>query len=279
MTDPFVHFSRRLDELEARVRAVSDLRPRLGMVLGSGLGGLADEIDDAVSVPFAELPGWPAPSAPGHSGRLVLGTLHGLPVACLQGRLHMYEGLSERLVVEPVLLLGRLGAAMLLITNASGGVNPAFGAGTLMVIRDHINLTGRSPLMGPNDDSLGPRFPDMSEVWDRELRHRIHAAARAEDVELHEGIYLGLSGPTYETPAEVRMIRAMGADAVGMSTVMEAIAANWAGARVCGVSLITNAAAGLSATPLSHEDVLEAANEAGPRLARVIGRFAAGLVA
>lgn len=277
MFESFVDFSRRLDELEARVRLESELRPRLGMVLGSGLGGLADEIEDAIAIPFAELPGWPAPSAPGHSGRLLLGLLRGLPVACLQGRLHMYEGLGERLVVEPVLLMGQLGAQIVLLTNASGGVNPAFGAGTLMVISDHINLTGRNPLLGPNDDNLGPRFADMSAVWDQELRRRIHAAARAEGVEMREGIYLGLIGPTYETPAEVRMIRALGADAVGMSTVMEAIAANWAGLRVCGVSLVTNAGAGLSATPLSHEEVLAAANEAGPRLARVIGRFAADL--
>lgn len=279
MSESFVAFSLRLDQLEARVRVESDLRPRLGMVLGSGLGSLADEIEEAVAVPFAELPGWPSPSAPGHSGRLLLGRLRGLPVACLQGRLHMYEGLSERLVVEPALLLGRLGAEILLLTNASGGVNPAYGAGTLMVISDHINLTGRNPLMGPNDDRLGRRFPDMSSVWDAELRSRLHEAGRAEDVEMREGIYVGLTGPTYETPAEVRMLRTLGADAVGMSTVMEAVAANWAGLRVCGVSLLTNAGAGLSPTPLTHEEVLEAANRAGPRLARVIGRFAGELAA
>jgi purine-nucleoside phosphorylase len=186
----------------------------------------------------------------------------------------MYEGHSERLVVEPALLLGRLGAPVLLLTNASGGLNPAFGAGTLMVMRDHINLTGRSPLMGPNDDSMGPRFPDLSQVWDHELRDGIHAAGRAEDVELREGTYLGLTGPTYETPAEVRMMHGLGADAVGMSTVMEAMAASWAGMRVCGVSLVTNAGAGLSPTPLTHAEVMEAASEAGPRLSRVIGRFA-----
>jgi purine-nucleoside phosphorylase len=277
MPDPIVPFSQRLDELEARVRKASPLVPALGLVLGSGLGSLADEIEGAAEVPFEELPGWPAPSVPGHSGRLILGHLRGLPVACLRGRLHMYEGLSERLVVEPVLLMGRLGAPILLLTNASGGVNPAFGAGTLMVVRDHINLTGRNPLMGPNDDALGPRFPDMSAVWDAELRERIHAAGRAEDVALAEGVYLGLTGPTYETPAEVRMVRDLGADAVGMSTVMEAMAANWAGLRVCGVSLVTNAGAGLSPKPLTHAEVVEAADEAGPRLARVIGRFAAGL--
>ena len=276
MTGP-TPFNQRLDLLEARVRVASDLRPRVGLVLGSGLGGLADEIDDAVTIAFTEMPGWPAPSAPGHSGRFVLGTLRGVPVACLQGRLHLYEGLDARQVVEPALLMGRLGAEILLLTNASGGVNPAFGAGTLMLISDHINLTGRHPLVGPNDDALGPRFPDMTEAWDRELRGRIQRAARGEDVRLHEGIYVGLTGPTYETPAEVRMLRVLGADAVGMSTVMEAIAARWSGLRVCGVSLVTNAGAGLSPTPLTHDEVLAAAAEAGPRLARVIGRFLADL--
>jgi purine-nucleoside phosphorylase len=277
MTDPIAPFSRRLDDLEARVRAETDLVPRLGLVLGSGLGSLADEIEGTTEIPFEEMPGWPAPSVPGHSGRLVLGSLRGVPVACLRGRLHMYEGLSERLVVEPALLMARLGAAILLLTNASGGVNPAFAAGTLMVMRDHINLTGRNPLMGPNDDALGPRFPDMSTVWEGQLRDRLHAAGRGEDVELREGIYLGLTGPTYETPAEVRMLRSLGADAVGMSTVMEAVAAHWAGMRVCGVSLVTNPGAGLSPTPLTHAEVVQAADEAGPRLARVIGRFVAGL--
>jgi purine-nucleoside phosphorylase len=267
-------FSLRLDVLERAIRDHTDLRPRLGLVLGSGLGDVADEIRPAADIPFEEMPGWPVPSAPGHGGRLLLGTLRGLPVACLQGRLHLYEGLSERLVVEPVLLVGRLGAGTVLLTNASGGVNPAFGAGTLMLIRDHINLTGRNPLIGANDDRLGPRFPDMSMVWDGELSAHLLAAAREEDVPLAEGVYAGLTGPAYETPAEVRMLQALGADAVGMSTVMEAIAAHWAGLRVCGVSLITNPGAGLSATPLTHEEVLAAAAEAGPRLARLIGRFA-----
>jgi purine-nucleoside phosphorylase len=277
MSEPIVPYSQRLDVLEAKVRAASPVVPALGLVLGSGLGGLADEISASVEIPFQDMPGWPAPSVPGHSGRLILGSLRGLPVVCLRGRLHMYEGLSERLVVEPVLLMGRLGAPIVLLTNASGGVEPSFDAGTLMVMRDHINLTGRNPLTGPNDDALGPRFPDMSAVWDAELRERIHAAGRTEDVALAEGVYLGLTGPTYETPAEVRMIRGLGADAVGMSTVMEAMAANWAGIRVCGVSLVTNPGAGLSPTPLTHAEVVAAADEAGPRLARVIGRFAEDL--
>jgi purine nucleoside phosphorylase len=221
----------------------------VGLVLGSGLGGLADSIADAVAIPFGELPGWPAASAPGHRGRLLLGTLEGVPVACLQGRLHMYEGLDAAVVVEPVLLLGRLGAEVLVLTNASGGVNPAFGVG------------------------VGPRFLDLTAAWNPELRDRRRAAARAEGVPLAEGIYAGLLGPTYETPAEVRMLRGLGADAVGQSTVMEVIAARWAGMRVCGVSLVTNPGAGLSPTPLSHEEVLEAAEAAGPGLARVLARF------
>jgi purine-nucleoside phosphorylase len=265
--------SQRLDLLEAAVRARTDLRPRLGMVLGSGLGQLADAIEVVAAIPFPEMPGWPAASAPGHQGRLLMGHLRGLPVACLQGRLHMYEGLSPRLVVEPALLPGRLGAPYLLLTNASGGVNPAFAAGSLMVISDHINLTARHPLIGPDDERLGPRFPDMTAVWDPELRRRLLSAAVAEGITLEEGVYLALTGPSYETPAEVRMIRGLGADAVGMSTVMEAIAAHWAGLRVCGVSLVTNAGAGLAAAPLNHEEVLAAAQEAGPRLARIIGRF------
>jgi purine-nucleoside phosphorylase len=195
-------------------------------------------------------------------------------VACLQGRLHLYEGHSERLVVEPALLLGRLGARRLLLTNAAGGLDPAFDAGTLMLIRDHINLTGRDPLIGPNDDALGPRFPDLTDAWDAELSEALRRAARLEGVDLAEGVYVGLTGPAYETPAEVRMLYALGGNAVGMSTVLEAIAANWAGARVCGISLVTNKGAGLSPTPLTHEEVLEVAGVAGPRLVRVIARFA-----
>jgi purine-nucleoside phosphorylase len=198
-------------------------------------------------------------------------------VACLQGRLHLYEGLSALTVVEPALLRGRLGAATLLLTNAAGGVNPAFGTGTLMLISDHLNLTGRSPLLGPNDEAVGPRFLDLSEVWDTGLRVALRRAAESAGVSLMEGVYAGLLGPTYETPAEVRMLRALGADAVGMSTVMEAIAARWAGLAVCGVSLVTNPGAGLSPTPLSHDEVLTAAAAAGPRLERVIRRFLRGL--
>lgn len=263
----------RLDALEAAVRARSALVPRVGIVLGSGLGSLADDLADAVAIPFAELPGWPAATAPGHVGRLLLGQLDGVPVVMLQGRLHMYEGNDPGLVVQPVLLMGRLGARTVILTNAAGGLDPTFGAGTLMVIRDHINMTGRTPLIGPNADAIGPRFQDLTDAYAPALRARLHAAARAESVELREGVYVGLLGPTYETPAEVRMLRAWGGDAVGMSTVLETIAARWAGLDVAGVSLVTNPGAGYSGEPLSHEEVLAAGAEAGPRLARVIRRF------
>ena len=263
----------RLAAMEAEIRRRTDLVPRVGLVLGSGLGGLADAVDVDCSVGFAEVPGWPPATAPGHAGRLIFGSLAGVPVAVQQGRFHLYEGHSAGLVVEPVLLMRRLGAGTIVLTNAAGGVNPTYDAGTLMVVADHINMTGRHPLVGPNADAMGERFPDMTAVWDPGLRSALHAAGSAEGVTLAEGVYVCLTGPSYETPAEVRMLRAMGADAVGMSTVPEASAAHWAGLRVCGVSLITNPGAGLTDLELSHTEVLAAADAAGPRLARVLARF------
>jgi len=263
----------RLDALEAAVRAHTDLVPEVGIVLGSGLGGLAEDLEDPISIPFAELPGWPAATAPGHVGRLLLGRLAGRPVAMLQGRFHLYEGNSPGLVVQPVLLFRRLGATVLVLTNAAGGLEPSFGPGTLMIIRDHLNLTGQNPLIGPNAADMGDRFTDMTEAWSPRLRGRLHAAGAAEGVQLAEGVYVGLVGPNYETPAEVRLYAALGGHAVGMSTVMECIAGRWAGLEVCGVSLVTNAGAGYTGEPLSHDEVLAAGAEAGPRLARVIRRF------
>jgi purine-nucleoside phosphorylase len=267
----------RLAALEAAVRARTSLVPAVGIVLGSGLGGLADDLQDPVAIPFAELPGWPSATAPGHVGRLLLGTLGGRPVVMLQGRFHLYEGNAPGLVVQPVLLFRRLGAQVLVLTNASGGLDPSFGPGTLMVIRDHLNLTGQNPLIGPNADGIGARFPDMTDAWSTRLQARLHAAGAAEGVQLAEGVYVGLVGPNYETPAEVRLYAGLGGHAVGMSTVMECIAARWAGLEVCGVSLVTNAGAGYTGEPLSHEEVLAAGAEAGPRLARVIRRFIADL--
>jgi purine-nucleoside phosphorylase len=266
-----------LTALELAVRERTSMRPRVGMVLGSGLSGLADALDLELAIPFAELPGWPPATAPGHAGRLLFGLLSGIPVVVQQGRFHLYEGHSAGFVVQPVLLMGRLGAETVVLTNAAGGANPSYGAGTLMAIADHLNLTGRSPLIGPNAAEIGPRFPDMTQVWDADLRARLHAAADAEGVSLAEGVYACLLGPSYETPAEVRMLATLGADAVGMSTALEAVAARWAGMRVCGVSLVTNPGAGLSGATLSHTEVLAAAESAGPSLARVIARFVAAL--
>ncbi len=274
---PPVDQPERVAALLAAVRRRTDLVPEVGIVLGSGLGGLADDLDDTVAIPFADLPGWPAATAPGHVGRLLLGRLAGRPVVMLQGRFHLYEGNDPGLVVQPVLLFQALGAGIVVLTNAAGGLDPSFGPGTPMIMRDHINLTGRSPLVGPNADDLGPRFPDMTDAWSPRLRARLHAAAAAEDVDVREGVYIGLAGPAYETPAEVRMLAGLGGDAVGMSTVLECIAARWVGLEVCGVSLVTNAGAGYSGSPLTHQEVLEAGAEAGPRLTRMIRRFIADL--
>lgn len=270
-------YSVRLDALEAAVRERTDLEPRLGIVLGSGLGSLAEAMEQVTAIPFDDLPGWPAASAPGHAGRLLLGRLEGVPVACLQGRLHLYEGHSPRQVVEPVLLMGRLGAGMALLTNAAGGINETFPAGTLMLVADHLNLTGENPLLGPNDDNLGERFADQVQAWSPRLRALMREAAREEGIRLEEGVYAGLLGPSYETPAEVRMLRTLGADAVGMSTVMEAIAARWAGIELCGLSLITNPGAGVTGEPLTHEEVLAAAQAAGPQCGALVRRFVRSL--
>jgi purine-nucleoside phosphorylase len=268
----------RLAALVSAVRARTDLAPEVAIVLGSGLGGLADQLDLPVAIPFSELPGWPAATAPGHAGLLLLGHLGGRPVVMLQGRFHLYEGNDPGLVVQPVLLFKALGARVVVLTNAAGGLDPTFGPGTLMVMRDHINLTGKNPLIGPNAGGLGERFPDLTEAWSPRLRERLHAAGVAEGVPLAEGVYVGLVGPNYETPAEVRMLAGLGGHAVGMSTVLECIAARWVGLEVCGVSLVTNAGAGYTGEPLTHEEVLAAGAEAGPRLAKVIRRFVTELV-
>ena len=270
----------RLDALEAAVRARSALVPRLALVLGSGLGSLAETIEDPVAIPFAELPGWPAASAPGHSGRLLLGHLEGVPVACLQGRLHMYEGLSALQVVEPALLMHRLGAGTLLLTNAAGGVNHAFPAGTLMLLSDHLNLTGRTPLIGPNDDAVGPRFLDLSAVYDKELRAAAAGGGGGGRRLAPRGHLRRAAGP------DVRDARRRCACCACWARTRWACPRSWRRSRRVGrgcawrrVSLVTNPGAGISATPLSHEEVLEAANEAGPRLARVIRGFVRDLPA
>lgn len=267
-----------LDDAVAALGAHARFAPRCGIVLGSGLGGLADEIDPDAVVPYRTIPHFPATTAAGHAGDLVLGRLEGRPVAALRGRAHLYEGYTPQQVVFPVRLLAALKVPVLILSNAAGGLNPAFRRGDLMVLTDHLNLTGANPLVGPNDDRLGPQFPDMSHVYDPSLRALAEAAGRAGRVPLRAGVYAGVLGPSYETPAEIRMLRALGADAVGMSTVLEAIAARHAGMRVLGVAVITNAAAGggHDAPPdgaLSHDEVLAAAAAAGPRFAGLVRRI------
>jgi purine-nucleoside phosphorylase len=264
------------ERIEAAVQEISAravLRPRMAIVLGSGLGPLADKVDSATVIPYSEIPGFPSPSVPGHEGRLVLGTLAGIVVAVLQGRCHYYEGHPMADVVRPVRVLRSLGARDLLVTNAAGGINESFRPGDLMLISDHLNLMGVNPLRGPNIPDLGPRFPDMTRAYDNELRQLVRNAAASRRVPLREGVYAALSGPSYETPAEIRMLRALGADAVGMSTVPEVIVARHMGMRVVGISCVTNLAAGISDQPLSHREVQETANRVAQRFQSLVLAF------
>lgn len=262
---------RRLDEAAAFVRARTTLRPPVGVVLGSGLGAFADALEEAASIPFDAIPHFPASTVAGHSGALVVGRSRGVPVAVMKGRVHFYEGYSLAEVVFPVRVLGRLGVKTLVVTNAAGAINAAFAPGHLMVIEDHLNLLG-NPLLGPNEGALGPRFPDMSEAYDRGLRDAAEAACRAANVACHRGVYVALPGPSYETPAEIRMFRTMGADAVGMSTVPEVIAARHVGMRVLGLSCLTNMAAGVSDRKLDHREVLETGDRVKAALLEVLAR-------
>jgi purine-nucleoside phosphorylase len=255
-------------EIEARL-PWGGAHPELFAVLGSGLGFLADTLDEAVSMPFAAIPGFPGAAVAGHQGRFVAGTLEGRRVLVQAGRFHLYEGHAPEVVVAPVRIARALGAPVFLVTNAAGGVNPAFGPGTLMLIEDHLNLMGRNPLVGPAPEGE-PRFPDMSVAYDLELRTLARRVARELGIPLETGVYAAVTGPSYETPAEVRMIGIMGGDAVGMSTVPEVIAARSAGMRVLGVSLVTNPGAGLASEPLSHAEVLEAGRAAAPRFERLV---------
>jgi len=262
----------RLDEAAAVVRERTPLRPAIGVVLGSGLGAFADALDDAVAVPFSHIPHFPASTVVGHSGALVVGRCRGVPVAVLKGRVHFYEGYRLDEVVFPVRVLGRLGVRTVVVTNAAGAINAAFAPGELMVIEDHINLLG-NPLLGPNEDGLGPRFPDMTEAYDRGLRDAAEQACRAAGVRCHRGVYVSIPGPSYETPAEIRMFRTMGADAVGMSTVPEVIAARHMGVRVAGLSCLTNMAAGVTDRKLDHEDVLATGERMRAALLEVLARL------
>jgi purine-nucleoside phosphorylase len=267
-----VSLARRLEEAVAFVLGRTPRRPALGVVLGSGLGAFADALEDAVAVPFGDIPHFPASTVVGHGGALVVGRSRGVPVAVMKGRVHFYEGYSLDQVVFPVRVLGRLGVSTVVFTNAAGAINPSFAPGDLMVIEDHLNLIG-NPLLGPNQDSLGPRFPDMSEAYDRGLRDVAEAAGRAASVRCHRGVYVGLTGPSYETPAEIRMFRTLGADAVGMSTVPETIVARHEGMKVAGISCMCNMAAGILPQPLTHQEVLEAGAAAAADFEALVRRF------
>jgi xanthosine phosphorylase len=251
--------------------------PRVGIVLGSGLGAVADAVQDAVDVGYEELPGFPRPTVAGHAGRAVLGRLGGVRVCVLMGRAHLYEGGDPAPRVTPIRAMRAAGADTLVLTNAAGSLRPEVGPGRLMAIADHINLTGHNPLVGPNDDAVGPRFPSLRDAYDPELRARLHAAARQHGIDLAEGVYLAVSGPSFETPAEIRAFRTLGADAVGMSTVHETILARHAGLRVAAVSAISNLAEGMSDVPLSHEQTLADAQRAAGDLATLLETFVGGL--
>ena len=251
----------RVEEAAGVVRRQCGELPHTAVVLGSGLGDFADTLRDAVTMPYGELPGWPVSRVVGHAGKLVIGSVAGRRVAALAGRVHAYEGHPLDTVVFATRVMGRLGVRELVLTNAAGGVNTGFGRGALMVIDDHINLMGANPLVGDNDDRFGPRFPDMTEVYSKRLRRIADEAAAAKGLSVTHGVYAALAGPSYETPAEIRYLRTIGADAVGMSTVPEAIAARHMGLEVLGMSCITNMAAGVLPEPLNHEEVLETARQ------------------
>ncbi|QYK68009.1 MULTISPECIES: purine-nucleoside phosphorylase [Paenibacillus] len=259
-----------IQEAADYIRAKSGIRPEIGLILGSGLGILADLIQDGISIPYQDIPHFPVSTVEGHEGELLLGTIEGRAVVMMKGRFHMYEGYGPQLTAFPVRVMKQLGIQSLLVTNAAGGVNTSYEAGDLMVISDHLNLTGQNPLIGPNDAGMGVRFPDMSEAYSRRLREIAKQTANQQGFSLQEGVYAGLLGPNYETPAEIVMLRTLGADAVGMSTVSEVIVARHAGIEVLGFSCITNMAAGILDQPLSHGEVMETAEKVREQFLKLV---------
>jgi purine-nucleoside phosphorylase len=255
MTDTFT----RTEYASTFLLEQTSLRPKIGLVLGSGLGAFADELRDAVRVPYSQIPSFPQSTAIGHAGQMVIGKCGDIPVAAMQGRVHLYEGYSAEQVAFPVRVLGRMGIRALIVTNAAGGINTKYTQGALVVISDHINLQGQNPLVGANDERLGPRFPDMTQAYWRPYREMALKAARKLGKTVHEGVYAGLLGPSYETPAEIRYLRAIGADLVGMSTIPEVITARHMGMKVLGISCVTNMAAGILDQPVDHQEVLDTA--------------------
>lgn len=250
-----------IKEAAAYIRGQKGVEPEVGLILGSGLGVLAELIENPVSIPYTDIPHFPVSTVEGHEGELLLGTIHNRPVVLMKGRFHMYEGYGPEVTAFPVRVMKELGVKSLLVTNAAGGINTSFEPGDLMLISDHLNMTGTNPLIGPNDPDLGVRFPDMSQAYSRQLRQLAKEVAVGQGVALREGVYAGLLGPTYETPAEIVMLRTLGADAVGMSTVSEVIVARHAGLEVLGISCISNMAAGILDQPLSHDEVMETAEK------------------
>ena len=257
------------------------LRPKIALVLGSGLGAFADEFSNAARIPYAKIPYFPRSTALGHAGQLVLGTVDGIAVAGMQGRVHLYEGYTARQVAFPMRVFSRLGVKAVILTNAAGGINLNYSEGALVALRDHINLQGANPLIGPNDDRFGPRFPDMTRAYDPDFRSFVAEAGKKLQLSLHEGVYLALAGPNYETPAEIDALRSLGADLVGMSTVPEVLAARHCGIRVVGISCVTNMAAGITGKALSAEEVFETGarvkNQFIALLKAVIPRIAASI--
>jgi purine-nucleoside phosphorylase len=246
------------------------LKPEIGVILGSGLGPIADQVTDPIVIPYTDIPSFHSTTVEGHAGRMVIGLFRGVPTVFLQGRFHFYEGYTMEEVVFPTRTVCSLGIHTLVLTNASGGINTRYREGDLMLIEDHINLTGNNPLKGPNLSQMGPRFPDMTEAYSRECLEILKTAAEERGVAVHQGVYAGVLGPTYETPAEIRMLRTLGGDAVGMSTVPETIAAVHLGVRVAGISLITNLAAGLSPTKLTHQEVMENSKLGAQKMTRLL---------
>jgi purine-nucleoside phosphorylase len=241
----------------AYITEKAKMTPKVGLILGSGLGVLADYMENAVTLKYEDIPYFPTSTVEGHAGELLVGELKGVPVILMKGRFHMYEGYAPEITAFPVRVMKQLGVERVLVTNAAGGVNLEYEPGDLMLISDHLNLTGKSPLVGTNESEIGPRFPDMSEAYSKALRQMAHEVAKSQGITLREGVYAGMLGPAYETPAEIRMLRTLGADAVGMSTVAEVIVASHAGMEVLGMSCISNMAAGILDQPLSHSEVME----------------------
>ncbi|MBA4495698.1 purine-nucleoside phosphorylase [Paenactinomyces guangxiensis] len=259
-----------IEEAKNKIRGLTEHQPQIGLILGSGLGDLAKEMEEAIVVPYGEIPHFPVSTVEGHAGQLVIGKMGGKTVAAMQGRFHFYEGYSMNEVVFPVYVMKALGIQLLIATNAAGGMNSGFRPGDLMVITDHLNMTGSNPLIGPNLAELGPRFPDMSSAYTPELREVAFTVAKQQGAQLQQGVYAGVSGPTYMTPAELIMLRNLGGDAVGMSTVPEVIAASHAGLKVLGISCITDMAIGEELEPLSHDQVVEVANRTKPVFMKLV---------